>query len=248
MDFQPPKPETSTVMLNGVPVSYTVRRSPRARNMRITISAQSGVVITLPARLNRYVNPEDFLREKQDWVLRNLQEVKPARPAAQIRDGSKIYYRGQPLRLRVNRDVGKRPHFTVEDGQLHLNLPPNHDCTIRETLRELLQSEAATALYRDVRQEATRMGLVNKYGNVTIRDQKTKWGSCSKQGNISLNWRLILFPEEVRRYIVIHELCHLQHFDHSPKFWSLVEHFDPDFRTSVAWLKKHAARYERDLR
>lgn len=247
VNSQPPKPPTATVLLNGVPVNYTVRRNPRARNMRITISPHSGVVVTLPARLKRYINPEDFLREKQEWVLHHLQQVKPVSPAAQLRDGSTMYYRGQPLRLRVHRDVGETPHATIEDGQLHLNLPPNHGQTIRQTLREWLQADAATTLHNDVRQEAQRMGLM-KYGRVTIRDQKTKWGSCSKQGNLSFNWRLILFPEEVRRYIVIHELCHLRQFDHSPKFWSLVERFDPNYTTSIAWLKEHAARYERDLR
>lgn len=217
--------------------------------MRITISPHSGVVVTLPARLKRYINPEDFLREKQEWVLHHLQQVKPVSPAAQLRDGSTIYYRGQPLRLRVHRDsaVGLR-QVIIEDGQLHLHLPPNHGQTIRETLREHLWAEATTVLNNDVEQEAKRMGLGERYGNVTIRDQKSKWGSCSKQGNLSLNWRLILFPEQVRRYIVIHELCHLRHFDHSPKFWALVARFDPTYETSIAWLKEHAARYERDLR
>lgn len=246
MKPEPPKPQTSTVLLNGVPVRYTVRRNPRARNMRITISPHNGVVVTLPARLKRYINPEDFLREKQDWVLHHLQQVKPISPAAQLRDGSIIYYRGQPLRLRVHRDVGKVPHIFIEDDQLRLYLPAGHDQTIRETLREWLRADATTALKNDVRREAERMGL--RYGNVTIRDQKTKWGSCSKKGNLSFNWRLILFPEQVRRYIVIHELCHLRQFDHSPKFWALVERFDPNYETSITWLKENAARYERDLR
>ncbi|KXK55439.1 MAG: hypothetical protein UZ07_CHB004002063 [Chlorobi bacterium OLB7] len=233
-------------MLNGVSVRYTVRRNARARNMRITISPHSGVVVTLPLRLKRYINPEDFLREKQEWVLHHLQHVKPISPAAQLRDGSIIYYRGGPLRLRVHRGIGKNPHIFIEEGQLHLYLPADHDQTIRETLRQWLRADAADALTNDVRREAERMGL--RYGRVTIRDQKTKWGSCSKKGNLSFNWRLILFPEQVRRYIVIHELCHLRQFDHSPKFWALVERFDPNYQASIEWLKEHAAQYERDLR
>lgn len=74
---------------------------------------------------------------------------------------------------------------------------------------------------------------------VTIRNQRSRWGSCSPRGHIALNYRLVLMPEEVRDYILIHELMHLRQANHSIRFWRLVEAACPRFRESERWLKAH---------
>lgn len=75
---------------------------------------------------------------------------------------------------------------------------------------------------------------------IHIKDQKTRWGSCSSKGNINLNWRLILAPQEVMDYVIIHELCHLKEMNHSKAFWELVEQICPDYRERKKWLKENA--------
>lgn len=77
------------------------------------------------------------------------------------------------------------------------------------------------------------------YNRITIRDQKTRWGSCSARGTLSFNWRLMLAPPAILDYVVVHELCHLTHMDHSPAFWQAVEEVCPDYRTARKWLKDH---------
>ena len=77
------------------------------------------------------------------------------------------------------------------------------------------------------------------YGRISIRHQKTKWGSCSSQGNLNYNCLLMLAPEEVRDYVVVHELCHRKQMNHSPAFWQEVERVLPDYRTARKWLKTH---------
>lgn len=77
------------------------------------------------------------------------------------------------------------------------------------------------------------------FHHITIRDQKTRWGSCSAKGTLSFNWRLMLAPPAVLDYVVVHELCHLTHMDHSPAFWALVESVCPDYRIHRKWLKDH---------
>ena len=74
---------------------------------------------------------------------------------------------------------------------------------------------------------------------ITVRNQKSRWGSCSRRGTISLNWRLIQTPDFVRDYIILHELAHRRHMNHSVRFWSEVERLCPDFRTAERWLKTH---------
>lgn len=77
------------------------------------------------------------------------------------------------------------------------------------------------------------------FNRITIRDQKTRWGSCSAKGTLSFNWRLMLAPPAVLDYVVVHELCHLTHMDHSKAFWALVESVCPDYRVHRKWLKEH---------
>lgn len=74
---------------------------------------------------------------------------------------------------------------------------------------------------------------------VSIRSQKTRWGSCGRNGHISLNWRLMLMPEWVRDYVLVHELMHLRRLDHSPRFWRLVAAACPDYRLARQWLRTH---------
>ena len=79
------------------------------------------------------------------------------------------------------------------------------------------------------------------YQRIAIRDQKTRWGSCSSKGTLSFNWRLMLAPPAVLDYVVVHELCHLTHMDHSPAFWQAVEAVCPDYRDLRKWLKEHGS-------
>ena len=75
------------------------------------------------------------------------------------------------------------------------------------------------------------------YGRISIREQKTRWGSCSSKGNLNFNWRLILAPEEVLNYVVVHELAHRREMNHSKAFYAIVESVLPDYRTARKWLR-----------
>jgi len=88
---------------------------------------------------------------------------------------------------------------------------------------------------------AERMGV--SYGTITVREQKTRWGSCSARGNLNFNWKLVLMPEEIQDYLVVHELAHRIEMNHSPAFWAVVERELPDYRTRREWLKKNGANY-----
>jgi predicted metal-dependent hydrolase len=239
-------PATYTVRLQGEPVTYTVRRSARAKHMRITISAHSGIVVTLPARMQRYVNPDEFLREKQEWVLRHLERVRQEAPRAELGDGSRIHFRGREFTVRIVDRGIPAPVCRIAGHELLVILPTGFDGDLKEVIKEWMRREATEVIGRETGELAEVIGV--RYTRVIIRDQKTKWGSCSRKGNLSFNWRLILFPDEILRYVIIHELCHLRHFNHSERFWGMVEEYDPRFRDSVNWLKKYGVRVEGVLR
>ena len=82
-----------------------------------------------------------------------------------------------------------------------------------------------------------------KYNSVSIRAQKTRWGSCSSRGNLNFNWRLLLMPERVMDYVIVHELAHRREMNHSAAFWQIVETYLPDYRERRQWLKENGVRY-----
>ena len=100
-----------------------------------------------------------------------------------------------------------------------------------------LARQAKQFLMPLVEQYAARMGVT--YGRITIRCQQTRWGSCSSKGNLSFNCLLMLSPPRVQTYVVVHELSHRKHMDHSPAFWQAVGEVYPDYRTARKWLKDH---------
>ena len=105
--------------------------------------------------------------------------------------------------------------------------------------RKVLAEQAAKALQEKVSRFARQMGV--SYGRITIRSQRTRWGSCSAKGNLNFNCLLMLMPQEVQDYIVIHELCHRREMNHSAAFWAEVEKYCPDYRNCRKWLKDNGA-------
>lgn len=100
-----------------------------------------------------------------------------------------------------------------------------------------LAQEAVAALPPLVKDYAARMGVT--YGRITVRNQVSRWGSCSSSGNLNFNCLLMLAPTEVREYVVVHELAHRRHMDHSAAFWQEVERILPDYRERIRWLKEN---------
>ncbi len=107
--------------------------------------------------------------------------------------------------------------------------PTNKTVPSRQKAREILSSS--------VEYWSSQMGV--RYGRIAIREQRTRWGSCSQKGNLNFNWKLVLAPPEVRDYVVIHELCHLSHLNHSKEFWARVGKFCPEYKIQRRWLREN---------
>ena len=112
---------------------------------------------------------------------------------------------------------------------------------------EKLCQKALSVIPDKVKYYAEIMGVT--YGRITIRNQKTRWGSCSSKGNLNFNCLLMLMPDKVLDYVVVHELCHLKQMNHSKKFWKEVERYMPDYKNYKKWLNENGgALIDRMLR
>ncbi len=147
------------------------------------------------------------------------------------------------------------------DGDLRVTIPrggskaeavrfaERHRAWAERQRARVLEGRRPAAADRELRTTAARdlppqlQGLAARHGltvnRVTIRNQRSRWGSCSSRGHITLNFRLMLMPPEVREYILVHELMHLKQANHSIRFWRLVEAACPGFREAERWLKTH---------
>ena len=104
-----------------------------------------------------------------------------------------------------------------------------------ERARRELRMRAVAELPPRLRELAALHGL--QVARVSVRNQRTRWGSCGRDGHITLNWRLVVMPDAVRDYVMVHELMHLRRMDHSPKYWRLVEAACPGYRDARRWLR-----------
>lgn len=130
-------------------------------------------------------------------------------------------------------DAFARRHLPWIEQQRSRLTPPSADAGALRALRRRAVVELPPLLL----QKAAALGLtVNR---ISIRNQRTRWGSCGPDGHITLNWRLLLMPEAVRDYVIVHELMHLRRMDHSPAYWRLVAEVSPDYRAARAWLRTH---------
>jgi predicted metal-dependent hydrolase len=210
-------------------ISYTVRRSARARSVRVNVHAHEGVEVVLPNRAPERAAAA-AIEELRPWIERRLAEARDA--LAQIAErGSSVPYLGRPLELvaqpgrtRVHRR-GER--LLVPDGDPR----PALERFYRRAARE----EVAGRLDR-----ATELTGV-PYAGLSIRGQRTRWASCSADAHMSFNWRLLLAPEEVLDYVVWHEVCHLEVADHSRRFWALLGRRWPEYRAHREWLRRNGA-------
>jgi predicted metal-dependent hydrolase len=244
---------TAVVRLRDGDLHYTLRRSARARRLRVTIDPRRGVVATVPgvrageSAARALVEP--FLAEREAWIRRHLacQEAVAQRviAAGEVRDGSLLRYRGESHRVRVAGSPPGRRRSHVErigaddEDVLLVTLAAAERRPLAAVLEAWLRVRARDAVEASIARHAGPLGVAPT--SIAVRDTRTRWGSASRRGRVMLAWRLVLAPPAVLETVVVHELCHLRIFGHGPQFWDLVATRVPDHVVHRRWLRTHAA-------
>ena len=220
-------------------ISYTVRRSDRARNARIVITGD-GVELVVPRRMAlRHAEP--LIHEKRPWIERTLRRMREAQrvvPPPRLEDGGTVPYLGRELRLRVKVEPGRRrPHVARRGDIVVVKLGQAGAEHLHSALERWYRKRAKIEVADRLNAAVARAGT--DYRHLSIRSQRTRWASCSSSGSMSFNWRLLLAPERILEYVIEHEVAHLSVLDHSPRFWRLLAERFPRYREHERWLKRH---------
>jgi predicted metal-dependent hydrolase len=211
------------------PSQYTVRRSNRARRVRVTVDGGGEVIVTLPRRAAER-HAAEAVRELGPWIERRRAALR--RAAVEVaREPGTLPYLGRELR------VVPQPGRTRVHRRGDVLLVPAGDAT--EAIERFYRRSARAEIGARLDAAVARAGT--SYTGLTIRGQRTRWASCSSSGAMSFNWRLLLAPVAVLDYVIEHEVCHLEVMDHSPRFWSLLESRVPDWREHSRWLTRYGS-------
>jgi predicted metal-dependent hydrolase len=218
------------------PPPHCVKKSRRARHVRLKISQSGQLELVVPFRFNIDKIP-GIIERKKPWIQKHLSLIQQHHQSTQptthplftslpnqinlpaIHQQWKIIYEASHTTLQI---IERPNQEIVIIGDINAHKKCNH------LLKKWLKSQATKHLIPWLQRLSQQLQL--PYHRVSIRRQTTRWGSCTKRKTITLNCKLLFLPPEVVNHILIHELCHTVHLDHSPRFWKLVEQFDPHWK------------------
>ncbi len=244
-----PKQQASRIERREILQKYMVeiQRRPQRRQTLLMVEPRGEIVVkcalTTPSR-----DIERLLITHEAWLKENLKkalEYQRKFPLKDFADGEIFPLLGKDLTLKLR--VGKVWRVRKETSHLVVEVPQNFK-QLYPTPRDLRQEGMIQIgkYYKKVGVEILGQRLSEwaektelRPKKVTFRNQRTLWGSCNTKAHISLNWKMVAFPQEIYDYILVHELCHIRHPNHSSKFWAHVERFLPDYKGRRLWLREN---------
>jgi len=215
-------------------INYAIIRRPKRKTASIVIRADNRVEVLAPKRMPATVIAA-FVQDKSAWIDKKLHFNRAVRaayiPKTFVSDESFLLL-GTSYALRLQQ--GKRA-IELGEHELRVSHPAPDANTTHRQIERWYRQQAEAHFKERCRFFATTLGKQPQ--QVGIKAYKSRWGSCHHDGRIYFNWRLIMAPEWIVDYVVVHELCHLIHLNHSQQFWSLVQSLFPDHRAAKTWFK-----------
>lgn len=227
------------ITVDGRQVDYRVIRSKSAKKLRIRVGVRGVEVIQPEGRNGAEV--VEFVEANGPWIAGQLDRIERFQSIRKpkLTEVGKLLFRGELLSIRIELHPQRGgANQIVHDGNMLRIVQSGQSTTSpAKSLEYWLRKQARESLYANLA-SVTRK-LRREPGRVYIMGQRTKWGNCSSLQNLSFNWRLIMAPEFVLRYLVTHEAVHLAIPDHSHKFWLTVQSLCPETERAKQWLCSH---------
>ncbi len=212
------------------PIIFSKRRS-----LAVFITEEAKIIIKAPKNLNQN-KIQNFIDQKTNWINKKIKaktEQLEKLKDRKIENDKKIPFLGKELTIKTNSEKN-----SIDHDKNTINLKFQHlEEDTKEQVIKLYKKQAKKIFEDRITIWSLKMNL--KPSKIRLSSAKTRWGSCTGKNVISLNWKLLLAPLEILDYVVIHELAHIEQKNHSKKFWSLVEKFDPSWKNKRKWLKEN---------
>ncbi len=220
---------------NGLSIEVVRTRRRKTASIKVIDGLVQAIV---PDQLSN-ARVEELIQKRTSWIRRKLQEqsqVVTPKPKEYV-SGESFTYLGRNYRLKILSD-GNRGVKLI-GGYLEVGVAKKtKEGYIWNSLIDWYENHALERLTEKTTRYAGIMGV--SPNSISVRNYKSRWGSCSSRGDISYNWRIIIAPHRIVDYVVVHELCHLKHPNHSPAYWRSVKREMPDYNECRQWLKMHA--------
>jgi predicted metal-dependent hydrolase len=237
MTKKPRMIKQGNVMLGSKIIPYTLKRSMIAKLIWLIVKQDQSLVVTVPKKYDIY-SLEEYLLTKSDWILRTIERIERHKQASADRNPcNSILYLGKRLKVLKRSNDNKLTEIKIEKDHLVIDLDSSLKKQHTIEIERWLMDRANEYIELKTQHLSVKTGFV--YQKISIRRQTSTWGSCSRRRNLSFNWRLIMAPESILEYVIIHELCHLQEMNHSNAFWKLVGSYCPDWKECRKWLNQH---------
>lgn len=236
--MESPMPDSNGEYIEGNGFIAEVIRTKRRKTASIRVEDRM-VSVVVPTELTEQ-RISQLLKEKHRWIKTKIRDQKQVQTVSQKQfvSGEAFSYLGRNYRLKVVRGAYK-PVKLIQ-GRLVATLPqgPDDPAMVRNALVRWYKAQAQPKLFEKTQRYAKIIGV--EPTSIGIKTYKARWGSCNAKGRIDFNWQLVVAPHAAVDYVVVHELCHLKHFNHGSDYWKQVERVMPDFKTQQIWLKDHA--------
>jgi predicted metal-dependent hydrolase len=212
--------------------AYRIRQSRRARAVQLSLCPIRGLEVVVPEGFDPARVPS-VVRRHRDWLerawarLRRWKNEFPEGHDAQLPSRLELQALGESWSVRYEH-AGSLA-MRAEGDALIVRGPAGAEGALRDRLRRWLKARARECFVPWLNAVGERTGL--RYQRASIRGQRSRWASCSSRGTISLNYKMLFLPAHLVDYLMVHELSHTRHLDHSRRFWSLVERHCPDYRS-----------------
>lgn len=212
----------------------------KRKTMSIQIDSEGMVLVIAPKGLAKE-QIREVVRSKSKWIDKKLKEIKEIGYKPEVRnfvDGELFMYLGEkfPLKIELDDDI-RKPNIMISQGEILIQTPYNDASLLKKVVEKWYRERCLDVISKRV--DYYKQFVGKGPNRIRVKEQKKRWGSCTFRGDILFNWRCVMAPLDIIDYIVVHEMCHLIHMNHSKEYWKSVESVLPDYRERREWLKKY---------